>query len=841
MKGKGKYRRSSRSRSYSPPRRNLKGGKGKGRKGKYGHPANDPGSWDCPRCNYFNFARNQVCGSCKYCPENRAPPFGWGGSRGYEYEYEYYERCRYQDHQNTSYPSSYLGPAGYPPPGSQPAANPWHATPPQRDYALEKPDAYQAFIKTSVKQGTLGVEIVLSDKMCEDKHVLDLLACLDAWFRRTFGNPALTGMTWTLGCLDLARNGLSDDSLKVIIERLQVMDVRVRQLLLDANFMNAKGLCALTDYVWNCKDPIHVISLVDNQITCDPDRSDDPVAALLRCIYNHPRYPVACPKSDPNAPASVLPLTLMFKNNVLHHSKELLDAIKKNGQDKVMYCDSQAPVTTEGYHQYFLVLFLPDVHEQKTSASPAPAPYQPLLQLEDSLYHGTVAGNANAQEMALNPPRSKIHSNRSTRYFVIKCNSAHNLQKSVEHNCWATQAHNELRLNDAFRTAPHVVFIFSLNQSSAFQGYALMKSKFGKSKQKQRDIFDGWSLLCDIKWQRYYDLEFEEVGHIENPMNEYKPVTHSRDGQEMPNSAGREICLRIDRLEWIANPDSFVGDENEPETCFDMRPEMPRRRRVRNSETDPRGEVPLDEPNPRAQHRRRYQTEDAMLDTPRPKSHAISESNEDGTVMRRRRRRAEDGGRRADDLDNQPPTPGSPQWPGLHRKEPIGLPVPEEDRRLNEPQGMVGEAREGEPVVKKFRRVKVKKLVAKDGPLLPLNGQQLQADDRKALERGISERIAQVPDLPQEEGTFDMLAEYVVCLLLSGKRQHEVEREVTGFLEHNSSEFIRWLAPYLQEFLQSRHLLTPNKSKKAKSGISDPPNDDSEPKPSAEAEASRCD
>eukprot|EP00746_Dinoflagellata_sp_MGD_P110076 gnl/MRDRNA2_/MRDRNA2_47236_c0_seq1.p1 gnl/MRDRNA2_/MRDRNA2_47236_c0~~gnl/MRDRNA2_/MRDRNA2_47236_c0_seq1.p1 ORF type:complete len:1060 (-),score=204.29 gnl/MRDRNA2_/MRDRNA2_47236_c0_seq1:34-3213(-) len=891
MGGKGRYRRDSRScsRSYSPapreryspaPRereeRSDRRGKGKG-KGKRGK---NQDNWNCPRCGYYNFARNAACLECN----TRAPPPGFSGSRGYEYEYEYYERCRYQDHQNMSYPSSY--------PGAQPSNQypaTWHSMPPQSDYALEKPDAYQAFIKTSVKQGTLGVEIVLSDKMCQDKHVPDLLSCLDAWFRRTFGNPALTGMTWTLGCLDLARNGLSDESMQLIIERLKLMDVRVRQLKLDANLMYTKGLAALTEYIWNCQDPIHEISLTDNQIECDPANPSDPVSALLRCVYNHPRYPVACPKTDPAAPDTVLPLTFMFKNNRMQRWQALLDLIKSNGQDKVKYCDSQAPVKTEGYHQYFLVIYLPDISEQKAGSGLPGAP-TPALSIMDNQDAGKKVDLPNEEDqdpvtprqrrreesgdsMPLVPlerrcPRSKIHNNPDTRYFVIKCNTARNLSLSMDNDCWATQAHNEERLNDAFRVAPHVVLLFSLNQSSAFQGYALMQSRVGKAKKD--NIFTGWSRGFDIKWKCYKDLDFEEIAHIQNPMNEFKSVKISRDGQELPNGAGREICLRMDELQWAAEPHEFFPDENEPETGgpgrLDNRPEMVRRRRVRRAEAEPLLSDPYTEmPHQDAVRRRRHRGTEAQEEmpgdhaaedprgelrrrprggegTPRPKFRARASTaqgdDEDVTPLRRRRRHTENLGE----------TVAAPQWPGLERSQQIDREQGERRRKRsgdmlltledgrergrkrlessppaeslmmpNDTRGNAVEAQKRERVglVKKKRRKVVNGEAdsTQAGPMLPVGALQLQESDRKELEHGIATRISEVPDLPQEEGTFDMLAEYVVCLLLSGKGRQEVESEVVGFLEDNAPQFLDWLAGHLHEFLEARNLLGAKKRK----------------------------
>lgn len=46
------------------------------------------------------------------------------------------------------------------------------------------------------------------------------------------------------------------------------------------------------------------------------------------------------------------------------------------------------------------------------------------------------------------------------------------LNLSVENGLWATQKHNELLLDQAFRTARDVYLIFSVNKSGEFYGYA---------------------------------------------------------------------------------------------------------------------------------------------------------------------------------------------------------------------------------------------------------------------------------------------------------------------------------------------------------------------------------
>lgn len=161
-------------------------------------------------------------------------------------------------------------------------------------------------------------------------------------------------------------------------------------------------------------------------------------------------------------------------------------------------------------------------------------------------------------------PPSKIHSNQRTRYFVIKSNNHKNLVLSVENNVWATQRHNEEKLNEAFSAAPHVILIFSVNLSGCFQGYAKMVGPVGKSRKV--GVFQGFGRAFDVRWLRLDDLDFSQVANIMNPWNENKSVKASRDGQELPNEVGRRVCEMVDHRVYRADPANYITDEKEVET-----------------------------------------------------------------------------------------------------------------------------------------------------------------------------------------------------------------------------------------------------------------------------------
>lgn len=58
-----------------------------------------------------------------------------------------------------------------------------------------------------------------------------------------------------------------------------------------------------------------------------------------------------------------------------------------------------------------------------------------------------------------------------TRYFMIKSWNHENVVTAMRDGLWATQEKNAALLAEAFQTSRHVVLLFSVNKSVAFQGY----------------------------------------------------------------------------------------------------------------------------------------------------------------------------------------------------------------------------------------------------------------------------------------------------------------------------------------------------------------------------------
>ncbi len=139
---------------------------------------------------------------------------------------------------------------------------------------------------------------------------------------------------------------------------------------------------------------------------------------------------------------------------------------------------------------------------------------------------------------------------RGVRYFLIKSWNYENIETAQRECTWCTQTKNEEIFNDAFNHSTHVILIFSANNSHAFQGYARMQ------------CLPGEPGVADPSWRKYLhwpttkpfriswlvkgDIPYRVAGKLKNPLNEDTPVFVGRDGQEIPDSVGLELCEAIE-------------------------------------------------------------------------------------------------------------------------------------------------------------------------------------------------------------------------------------------------------------------------------------------------------
>ncbi|CAE7719183.1 unnamed protein product, partial [Symbiodinium necroappetens] len=238
----------------------------------------------------------------------------------------------------------------------------------QRDYATEKPENYMAFVQQHVREGKNGTEVILSNNMCQDRHVDDLLLCIESWLARQYGRSG--AQPWQLGTVDLSLNGLSDDSVARIADRLRQLHVRVRCLDLTGNKAATKGLAALEAYLWNCSEPFQEISLADNEIPVEAGSGEEnPVSSFLRCLYNHPNYPR---KTSSDAGVLIHPLVLRLGKNRIGDLPGLLRDIRSKVGGRARFCRS-AEAYKEPESEEFLSVHIADLPESGEAEDPETA------------------------------------------------------------------------------------------------------------------------------------------------------------------------------------------------------------------------------------------------------------------------------------------------------------------------------------------------------------------------------------------------------------------------------------------------------------------------------------
>ena len=71
-----------------------------------------------------------------------------------------------------------------------------------------------------------------------------------------------------------------------------------------------------------------------------------------------------------------------------------------------------------------------------------------------------------------------LYDNAGVRYFMIKSWNHDNVLTAMSDGLWATQEKNEQLLTEAYKHSRHVILLFSVNKSTAFQGYVSLSYSF---------------------------------------------------------------------------------------------------------------------------------------------------------------------------------------------------------------------------------------------------------------------------------------------------------------------------------------------------------------------------
>ncbi|XP_022721891.1 uncharacterized protein LOC111279211 [Durio zibethinus] len=140
------------------------------------------------------------------------------------------------------------------------------------------------------------------------------------------------------------------------------------------------------------------------------------------------------------------------------------------------------------------------------------------------------------------------------KFFVIKSYSEDDVHKSIKYNVWSSTPHGNKKLESAFKDAQKIaagkpsgcpIFLFfSVNGSGQFCGVAEMIGPVDFQKDMVFWQQDKWSGSFPVKWHIIKDVPNSHFRHIILENNENKPVTNSRDTQEIIYKQGMEM-LRV--------------------------------------------------------------------------------------------------------------------------------------------------------------------------------------------------------------------------------------------------------------------------------------------------------
>ncbi|CAN6336379.1 unnamed protein product [Urochloa humidicola] len=164
----------------------------------------------------------------------------------------------------------------------------------------------------------------------------------------------------------------------------------------------------------------------------------------------------------------------------------------------------------------------------------------------------------------------------NAKFFVIKSYSEADIHKSIKYGVWSTSSAGNQKLDTAFREAQviaassstlcPVLLFFSVNGSSHFCGVAEMVGPVDY--QNDMDFWckeDRWIGSFPVKWHIIKNVHNSTFRSILLQNNEYKPVTSSRDTQEIHYTPGTTMLelFKYSRGEGCVLHEFMVHEEEE--------------------------------------------------------------------------------------------------------------------------------------------------------------------------------------------------------------------------------------------------------------------------------------
>lgn len=137
---------------------------------------------------------------------------------------------------------------------------------------------------------------------------------------------------------------------------------------------------------------------------------------------------------------------------------------------------------------------------------------------------------------------------KNAKFFVIKSFSEDDIHRSIKYEIWCSTDHGNKRLDAAFRAQNSkgpIYLLFSVNGSGHFCGVAEMLTAVDYSSTGSVWVQDKFKGQFKVKWIYVKDVPNNQLRSIRLENNENKPVTNSRDTQEVPEMKGKMVLKVI--------------------------------------------------------------------------------------------------------------------------------------------------------------------------------------------------------------------------------------------------------------------------------------------------------
>uniref|UniRef100_H3D584 YTH domain-containing family protein n=1 Tax=Tetraodon nigroviridis TaxID=99883 RepID=H3D584_TETNG len=144
-------------------------------------------------------------------------------------------------------------------------------------------------------------------------------------------------------------------------------------------------------------------------------------------------------------------------------------------------------------------------------------------------------------------PKDFDWSLKNGRVFIIKSYSEDDIHRSIKYSIWCSTEHGNKRLDGAYHSLGSkgpLYLLFSVNGSGHFCGVAEMRSPVDYNAFAGVWSQDKWKGKFEVKWIFIKDVPNNQLRHIRLENNDNKPVTNSRDTQEVPLEKAKQV-LRI--------------------------------------------------------------------------------------------------------------------------------------------------------------------------------------------------------------------------------------------------------------------------------------------------------